>query len=209
MKNKLILSALCAICVLCGQSSRADGLAPTHDEIVQHRAVILLAQNTAPTGPVDPLGVATNILNTVPQANSYSNSTILVDIGLSSVGIGQTGVEETYLRGTYSLKPAIAVGVEGDFGAANVLDEAYGVFEVRKLLGDNAMIYGVAAVGATFISSTQTSIHNASLQGFIGAGTRVVPFSTAAPSLATIVEADEVIDRVAHTTIKGALGWRF
>ncbi len=127
----------------------------------------VLSFQTAPASPED---AVSNILSAVPNSASFSNTTFKVDLGLASVGIGQTGVEESYMRGTYNATATFGFGAEADFGAANVMNEAYGLVEARKVLSDTAEIYGVAAGGYSWYSRN--------MAGFVGFGTRIVPIQS-------------------------------
>lgn len=145
-----------------------------------------------------------NAVTGLPQALSYSNTVFKVDVGEFTSGLNGTTIAQSYVRGTYCFNEHFGLGAEGQFGANNVLNAGYAVGELRKVLSDNAEVYGAGGAGYSWVDRA--------VEGFIGLGSRIVPINSL-NALSAQVEVDVGVSGQKNTRpglgVHGGVGWRF
>ena len=142
---------------------------------------------SGPATNVDIPSQVNALIGTMPESSSWTNTTLKIDVAYSAIGIGQTGTAEAVLRGTYNLGASnsiFGIGAEADFGAADAVDATYFIAELHRDLSPWAEVFAAGGGGWSFADK--------SAKGFIGVGTRVIPFGSI-PQAAIFTELDFVI----------------
>jgi hypothetical protein len=85
-----------------------------------------------------------------PQSASYSNTTVMVLAGTLTLGAGQHTSLQTYLETRYNFNQHVALGVRGEFGAANDLNAGSVELFGRKVFSDNFEGYAGGFFGRDF-----------------------------------------------------------
>jgi len=130
--------------------------------------------------------------------NSYTNTTIEVDAGVLTLGVGSTVHVSSYLQGFYVINNTFEAGLISEWGAVNTLDALSGALHVRHIFNDNFMGYAGPEAGYDFA--------NREPRGGADIGVRWVPASQLMPNLAMHAEFVGLYERGSGKNI--GTGWK-
>lgn len=108
--------------------------------------------------------------------NSYTNTTIEIDAGVLTLGVGSTVHVSSYLQGFYVINKTFEAGIVSEWGAVNTLDALSAALNVRHVFSDNFMGYAGPEAGYDFA--------NRQPRGGADIGARWVPVGQLVPNLA-------------------------